>query len=221
MKEKLITFTSDDSQFSDSRIDYSGELLIDPFNLDLNINLGNYKISKLFNLNSILNEFIKSELLFNENLSLDLSILARTDSIQELFHKAEINFNIVNSKINLDNTMLINDKIGLLEVDNSNLFVKNNKLILNTDILITIKDSKRLFSILNTNKRSRKNIKNILINLNYNFFSNLIKFNKIKIDNNDVSDQLLIMMEGFNDNNINNIIRSRQLINKLLSIYEG
>tara|TARA_B110000238_G_scaffold169449_1_gene186365 strand:- start:422 stop:1906 length:1485 start_codon:yes stop_codon:yes gene_type:complete len=221
MKEKLITFVSDNSQFSDSRIDYSGELLINPFNLDLNINLGNYKISKLFNLNFLLNEFITSELLFNENLSLDLSILARTDSIQELFHKAEINFNIVNSKINLDNTMFINDKIGLLELDNSNLFVKNNKLILNTDILITIKDSKHLFSTLNTNKKSRKEIKNILINLNYNFFNNLIKFNKIKIDNNDVSDQLLIMMEGFNDNNINNIVRSRQLINKILSIYEG
>jgi hypothetical protein len=106
-------------------------------------------------------------------------------------------------------------------MDNSNLFVKNNKLILNTDILITIKDSKRLFSTLNTNKKSRKEIKNILINLNYNFFNNLIKFNKIKIDNNDVSDQLLIMMEDFNDNNFNNIVRSRQLINKILSIYEG
>jgi hypothetical protein len=221
VKEKLMTFVSDNLQLNDSSFNYSGELLINPFNLNLNINLGNYKISQLFSLNSILKEFIKSELLFNENLSLDLSILARTDSIQELFHKAEINFNIVNSKINLDNTMFINDKIGLLELDNSNLFVKNNKLILNTDILITIKDSKHLFSTLNTNKKSRKEIKNILINLNYNFFNNLIKFNKIKIDNNDVSDQLLIMMEGFNDNNINNIVRSRQLINKILSIYEG
>ena len=221
IKEKLMTFVSDNSHFRDLGIDYRGELLINPFNLDLDINLGNYKISKLFNFNSVLKEFIKSELLFNENLSLDLSIHARTDLIKELFHKAEINFNIVNSTINLDNTTFINDKIGSLEMDNSNLFVKNNKLILNTDILITIKDSKRLFSTLNTNKKSRKEIKNILINLNYNFFNNLIKFNKIKIDNNDVSDQLLIMMEDFNDNNFNNIVRSRQLINKILSIYEG
>ena len=221
VKEMLMTFVSDNSKFNDSKIKYSGELLINPFNLDLDINLGNYKISKLFNPNPILKEFIKSELLFNENLSLDLSIYAKTDAIKELFHTAEINFNIINSKINLDNTKFINDKIGLLEVDNSNLFVKNNKLILNTDILISIKDSERLFSILNTNKDSRKEIKNIFINLNYNFFSNQIKFNKIKIDQNDVSDQLLYKMEDFNDNNFNNIVRSKQLINKILNIYEG
>ena len=221
VKEMLMTFVSDNSKFNDSKIKYSGELLINPFNLDLDINLGNYKISKLFNPNPILKEFIKSELLFNENLSLDLSIYAKTDAIKELFHTAEINFNIINSKINLDNTKFINDKIGLLEVDNSNLFVKNNKLILNTDILISIKDSESLFSILNKNKDLKKEIKNIFINLNYNFFSNQIKFNKIKIDQNDVSDQLLYKMEDFNDNNFNNIVRSKQLINKILNIYEG
>ena len=150
---------SDNLQLSDSSFNYSGELLINPFNLDLNINLGNYKISQLFSLNSILKEFIKSGLLFNENLSLDLSIIARTDSINEIFQRAKINFNIVNSKINLDNTSFINDKIGLVELINSNLFVENNELILNTDVLINVKDSKRLFSFLNTNKESRKILK--------------------------------------------------------------
>ena len=221
IKEKLMTFVSDNLKVSDSIFFYNGELLINPFNLDLNINLGKYRISQLFNLNSILKEFIKSELLFNENLSLDLSILARTDSINEIFQKAKINFNIVNSKINLDNTTFINDKIGLLELNKSNLFVKNNKLILNTNVLITIKDSKRLFSFLNTNKKSRKDFKNILVNLNYDFLSNQFIFNKIKIDNKDVSDQLLNMLEDFNDNYFNNMIRSRQLINKILNIYEG
>ena len=221
VKEKLMTFVSDNLQLNDSSFNYSGELLINPFNLNLNINLGNYKISQLFSLNSILKEFIKSELLFNENLSLDLSIIARTDSINEIFQRAKINFNIVNSKINLDNTSFINDKIGLVELINSNLFVENNKLILNTDVLINVKNSKHLFSFLNTNKKSRKDIKNVLINLNYNFLSNQIKFNKIKIDNNDVSDQLLNIMEDFNDNYFNNMVRSRQLINKILNIYEG
>jgi hypothetical protein len=221
VKDKLMTFASDNSKLSGSKIDYSGELLLNPFNLDLNINMGNYKISKLFNFNSILKEFVKSKLLFNENLSLDLSILARTDTMSEIFNKAEININIVNSKINLDNSKFINNKIGLLELNNSNLFVENNKLILNADILIVIKDSKHLFSFLNTNKESRKDIKNIFINFNYDFFSNQIKFNKVKIDNNDVSNQLLNIIEEFNDNSINNIVRSRQLINKILNSYVG
>jgi len=64
-------------------------------------------------------------------------------------------------------------------------------------------------------------IKNILINLNYDYLSNEIKFNNVKIDNNDVSNEFLNVIEGFNYNNLNNLVKSKRLINKLLSIYEG
>ena len=108
-----------------------------------------------------------------------------------------------------------------MELSNSNLFLKNNELILNTNILITIKEPGRLFSILNTDKKSRKEIKNILINLDYNFLTNKIKFNNIKVDNNKVSDQFINAVEAFSDNDLNNIVRSRRLINKLFDIYDG
>ena len=216
-----MTFTSDNSRLNSSIVNYKGELLINPFNLDLDIDLGNYKISKLFSFNSILEEVVKSKLLFNENLTLNLSVLASSNSINEIFQKAEINFNIINSNINLDKTKFINDKIGFLELNNSNLFIKNDKLILNTDVMIIIEDSKQLFSLLNTNKKSRKQIKNILINFDYDFFNKQMKFNNIKIDNKDVSDNLLNVLEDFNDSSINNKVKSRQVINKIFNIYEG
>jgi hypothetical protein len=218
MKEKLITFVSNNSTLNSSKIDYKGELSINPFDLVLNIDLGNYKISQLFNLNFIIEEFFKSEILFNDNLNLDMSILAKTNVLGEIFQSAKIDFNIVNGKINFDNSTFINDKIGLLELKNSNLFIRNNKLIMNTDILIVIKNYKNLFSFLNTNKKLRKEIKNILINLEYDFLSKQIKFNSIKIDNKRVSDQFLNVLEDFNDNNL---IKSRRLINQLFNIYEG
>lgn len=222
IKEKIITFTNDNSRLNNSKINYKGELSINPFDLDLNINLGKYKISKLFTLNTILKEFLKTELLFNENLTLRLSILAETNALDEIFQNAKINFNIVNGKINLDNSTFINNKIGLLQLNKSNLFLKNNALILNTNISVTIKDSKALFSSLNTNKKSRKEIKNILVNLDYNFLNNEIKFNQVKVDNNViVKDNFLNVMDGFNDNNFNNLTKSRRLLNELLNLYEG
>ena len=222
IKEKIITFTNDNSRLNNSKINYKGELSINPFDLDLNINLGKYKISKLFTLNTILKEFLKTELLFNENLTLRLSILAETNALDEIFQNAKINFNIVNGKINLDNSTFINNKIGLLQLNKSNLFLKNNALILNTNISVTIKDSKALFSSLNTNKKSRKEIKNILVNLDYNFLNNEIKFNQVKVDNNIiVKDNFLNVMDGFNDNNFNNLTKSRRLLNELLNLYEG
>ena len=77
------------------------------------------------------------------------------------------------------------------------------------------------FLSLNTSKNSRKNIKNVLINLDYDFLSDQIKFNKVKIDNNEVSDQFLRIIEDFNDNTSNNLNKSRRLINELFNAYDG
>ena len=221
IKKKLIIFESNKSKLGGLKLNYNGELSINPFDLDLNIHLNNFRISKLFSFNTILKEFIKSELLFNDNLSLDLSIFANNNTKDEIFNNAKINFNIVNGKLNLDNTILTNDKIGLLELSNSNLFLENNELVLKTDVLITIKNSEQLFSTLNTGKKDRKKIEYIFINLDYKFLSNQIKFNNIKIDNNKVSNEFFNIIEAFNDNDLNNTIKSRRWINKLFNIYEG
>jgi len=220
-KKKLIIFESDNSRLNNSKIHYSGKLSTNPFDLDLHIDFGIYKISKLFNLNFILKEFIQTGLLFSENLSLDLSILAKTNALGEIFQNAKINFDIVNGNFNLDKTIFINNKIGLLELNNSNLYLENKELNLNTDILINIKDSKSLFSFLNTNKNSRKEIKSILINLDYNFLSSEMNFNRIIVDSNIMNDHFLSVIEDFMNNNSNNLVNSRRLLNELFRIYEG
>jgi hypothetical protein len=221
VKDNSIEFNSNNSRVNSSQANYNGKLSINPFDLDLNINLSNYKISRLFNFNPILIESLKSELLFNENISLNTSLIINSNTNEEIFHNAQIHFNILNGKVNLDSSKFVNEDIGLLELSNSNLFFENNKLILNTDILLDIKNSNALFSFLNTSKKSRKEIRNILINLNYDFLSNEIEFNNVKIDNIEVSTQFFNIIEGFKDNNLNNLIKTRVLLNELLSIYEG
>jgi hypothetical protein len=203
------------------KINYTGELSINPFDLNFDIHLGNYKISKLFSINPILIEFIKSGLLFNENISVNTFLTVKSNHKNEIFHKAEINFNIINGKIDFDNTKLENDDIGLMQVSNSNLFFKNNELVFNGDISIDIRNSENLFSLLNTNKFARKDLQTILINLDYNFLSNKIKFNNLKINNLDVDDQLLTIIDGFNDNEQNNYNKSRRLLNQLFNAYSG
>jgi hypothetical protein len=221
IKEKLIIFKSNNSRMVNFQLDYAGKLSINPFDLNLDIYMGNYKISKLFNINPVLIQFIKSGLLYNENISIKNSIIINSNEKKDLFQSAKINFNIVNGKFNLDNTTFVADNIGSLELSNSNLLLKNDNLTLNTNILFKVKNSEALFSFLNTSKKSRKLIKNILINLDYDFLMNEIKFNSVKIDNKDVNDQFLNAIEGFTDNDLNNSIKSKRLINKLFSIYEG
>tara|TARA_B100000787_G_scaffold43405_1_gene30918 strand:+ start:702 stop:2186 length:1485 start_codon:yes stop_codon:yes gene_type:complete len=221
IKNKLVTFTSDNSKINNSQISYNGKLSINPFDLDLNIDLNNYRISKVLNINPILGEFIKSGLLFNDNISLNTSLVVKSNANQEIFQDAKINLHIVNGKIDLNKTSLSNNDIGSLELNNSNLFFKDDKLIFGGDIFVDIKNTNRFFSFLNTNKSLRRDLKSIIINFEYNFSNNKIKFKNITIDNKDVSDQLLPIIENFNESSINNINIGRSLINELLSNYDG
>ena len=192
-----------------------------PFDLDLNIDLNNYKILELFNQNSILSEFIKSGLLHNSNVSIRASIISNANKRNKIYQSSKINFRIKDGLIDFNNTLFINDKIGSLRLNDSNLFFKDDKLILKTDIFVDIQNLDNLFSFLNTEKLSRKKIKNILVNLDYNFMSNEIEFNKVTIDNVKVSDQFLTVLESFDKNNSNNLVKIRRLLNKLINIYEG
>ena len=221
IEEKLIIFKSDNSRTNNSQVSYSGKLSINPFDLNLKINIDNHKISKIFDINPILIEFIKSGLLFNDNINVNTSITINSSAKNEIFQNAKINFHINNGTIDFNKTNFVNDNIGSIQVSNSNLFLKDNKLILNSNFLINVKNSKKLFSFLNTSKSSRKDFKNIFINLDYDLLANEIKFHDIKVDNEDISDQLLIIIEDFSDNNFNNFNKSRRLLNKILKAYAG
>jgi len=221
IKDQIVIFQSDGSRVYNSKIDYNGQLVINPFDLNLKINLYNYKISNLFTPNSIINEFIKSGLLFNENISVHTLVNIESTKKDEIFNEAKLELRVLNGKISFDNSIFINNNIGLIEVSNSDLFLENDKLILTSNLSIDIKDTDELFSFLNTNKKSRKNIKSIKLNIIYDFLSNEIAFKNIKIDDNGVSDQFNNIAEGFIDNNSNNLTKSRKLLNELIDLYEG
>ena len=219
--DQSITFESNNSRMYNSKLNYNGRLAITPFDLDLKIDLDNYKISNLFSSNSIINEFIRSELLFNENISVNALINIKSKITDKIFHDANIKLNILNGKINFNNSVFINNDIGLLKITNSNLFLDNDKLTVNANLSISIKDTNKLFSFLNTSKKSRKNIKNVKFNIIYDFLSNQIEFKNIKVNNNEQSDEFLHIIEGFSDNNFNNLTKSRRLLNELIKLYEG
>ena len=221
INDQIVIFQSDFSRVYNSKISYNGQLTINPFDLNLKINLDDHKISNLFILNSIINEFIKSGLFFNENISVHTLVNIKSEKKDEIFNEAKLELRILNGKISFDNTIFINNDIGLIKVSNSDLFLENDKLILTADLLIDIKNTDSLFSFLNTSKKLRKDIKNIKLNIIYDFLSNEIAFKNIKIDGNKVSDQFYNIAEGFSDNNSNNLTKSRRLLNELIGLYEG
>ena len=221
IKDQIAIFQSDGSRIYNSKIDYNGQLAINPFDLNLKINLYDYKISNLFTPNSIINEFIKSGLLFNENISVQTLVNIKSTKKDEIFNEAKLELRILNGKISFDKSVFINNNIGLMEISNSDLFLDNDKLFLSSNLSIDIKDIDKLYSFLNTSKNSRKNIRNIKLNIIYDFLSNQIELKNIKINDNDVSSQFNNIAEGFIDINSNNLTKSRKLLNELINLYDG
>ncbi len=221
IKDQIAIFQSDGSRIYNSKIDYNGQLAINPFDLNLKINLYDYKISNLFTKNSIINEFIKSGLLFNENISVQTLVNIKSNKKDEIFNEAKLELRILNGKISFDKSVFINNNIGLMEISNSDLFLDNDKLFLSSNLSIDIKDIDKLYSFLNTSKNSRKNIRNIKLNIIYDFLSNQIELKNIKINDNDVSSQFNNIAEGFIDINSNNLTKSRKLLNELINLYDG
>ena len=221
IKDQTAIFQSDGSRIYNSKIDYNGQLAINPFDLNLKINLYDYKISNLFTPNSIINEFIKSGLLFNENISVQTLVNIKSTKKDEIFNEAKLELRILNGKISFDKSVFINNNIGLMEISNSDLFLDNDKLFLSSNLSIDIKDIDKLYSFLNTSKNSRKNIRNIKLNIIYDFLSNQIELKNIKINDNDVSSQFNNIAEGFIDINSNNLTKSRKLLNELINLYDG
>ena len=132
-------------------------------------------------------------------------------------------FKIVNGEINFDQTKLINDKIGFLEMSNSNLYLKNNDLILNSNIIFNINNAEKLFSFFQTPKKYRKPIKNIFVNFDYDLLRKELIINKIKIDEDEVenNNQVLDVVRDINNIEGYNLNKIKRVINKLFSVYMG
>ena len=219
--KNIIIFESSNSRVNNSKINYNGMISTNPFDLNLDINLSDYKIVNIFDMNSILIEFIKTGLLFDENISANNLITLNSNIKEEIFQEARIKIIIKNGKINLNETIFVNKRIGSLEFKNSRLFFENKNLKLNSDIMIKIKDPNKLFAFLLTSKKARKPIKNILVNLDYDFSTNLIKFNNVIIDDKKINDKLLAIIRNFDGYSINNLNKTRLILNDFFSSYEG
>ena len=219
--DDLIFFNSDSSKIKGTNLEYKGILSFNPFDLSIDVDLKNYSLFRLLSTDSIMSELIKNKLLFNQNISVNSSINLKTGSKEEIFNLAKINFNIISGKINLDKTKLINKKIGLLELDNSDLFFEEGKLILNSDVSIDIQNTDNLYSFLQTSKKYRKPLQKIFINFDYIFLTNQIIINNLKIDNIKVDDKSLNIIDEFNNLSGNNLNKSRFILNKFFAAYAG
>lgn len=206
IKDNQITIKSKKGDKLYQNIDYEGLINIDPFDLQLNINLNQIDIFKVFSLMSIFEELLNLDLIYNKNLNAKVSLNSKNISKNKLFNSLIFFVNFNNGNINIDQTKLNNDKIGDLEILNSSFEKINNELVFNSYFNFNIIDQIEFYRLFQITKKNRKNLKNIEFDIEYNFFLKKMILNDLKINtmnkNDNITDQEKIdeIIENFNLN---------------------
>ena len=180
------------------------------------------KKSKLLNPNSILVQFLKTEIPNNKNLYVNTSINAKKIAFFRDLINLELKVKISEGLIDINETSLSwLDNIDF-KISDSLLYMKDNNLILDAFISMKIHDYNEVYKFFQTPRNYRKEIKKIEFNLNYNFDQFTAKLNDIKIDNlfnkkiNKNLKQLIL-----NDNKLQNRIYFKNLMQKVIKHYAG
>ena len=204
---------------------YNGKVSLNPFSLDLNINLPKLSKKEIFNFIIFFTEILKTNLLFNPSISANIKV--DTDKIISgvIFDKFKIFLNLNNGKIDIDNSILTSNKIGDLSMDYSSIYIKKENLIFSGSFKFQIKNQSNFYKIFQISKKNRILIKNIFFDVDMNFFNNNLIVKNIRIDegdiiSNDIFDNFLNEMNSVDLSN-KNWIYIKRFTSKLIELYDG
>ncbi len=224
-KENSILLESENSKVFNSFIKYDGKINIKPFFIDLNIDLEKINLNKIFTKNPIIKEILFSKIIFDENLSAKINI--KSNNIKnKLFEKINFNLNVDGGSINLNESILFNEKIGKLNLKNSSFLFENDELIFNGYFNFKIINQNEFYRTFVVPKRNRKLLENIDFNIQYNLLKNQLKIIDIIINDKTTNniDNIEEILKTYNTQEIlqiTNWIDLKNFVNKIFDNYFG
>ena len=190
--------------------------------MNLEGDLKKINILHLINSNSLIPQFLKTEIFNNKNLNVNLRLLG--DTLKDFNDFTEINLNskIQEGLIDIDNSKFTwRNNINFSFVD-SLIYSKEGELILDSKLNININDIDEVYKFLLTPKIYRNKLSNIKANLFYNFDQNTLSLNNILIDsksNPELNKMLQTLI--FKKNKLQNRVYLKSILNKALKFYAG
>ena len=223
IQKNSFIFKSNNSNLLNNNISYDGEMSFKPFYLSLNLDLDKVNLLKVFNQDSVLIELLKSEIFYNDNLNLLVSLKAPKITKTKIFKNLILNFKIEQGMIDFNDTNVELSKIGSANLSNTNLFFNEGELELNGELTLKIDDKDKFYKFLQTKKNSRKMINNIKINFNYNIQKDVFEFNNILIDDKKSSIEIENFISNYNleKKSFKNLIEIKNFANKVFNNYDG
>ncbi len=204
------------------KFSYMGKFNLKPFYSNITGNTNNLNLSPLFSSNAIIKELLKTEILNNKNIDFNLIIVGNNIKEFNDFKNVLLKSKIQEGLVDIDQSKITWKNNINFEFLNSLIFVKEGKLILDSNVEISINNVNELYKFLHTPKNLRKKISKVNINFFYLFDEKSIKIKNVRIDgkilekSNYNFDEILLKK-----NNLQNKIYFKNLLNRVIKSYAG
>ena len=209
-------------KLQNSEFSYLGKFNFKPFYSNIAGNTNKLNFSPLFSSNAIIKELLKTEILNNKNIDFNLNISGNSIKQFDDFKNILIKSKIQEGLVDIDQSKMTWKNNINFEFLDSLIFVKQGKLILDSNVDININNTDELYKFLLTPKNLRKKISKVNVNFIYLFDEKNIKVKNIKIDGISLEkskysfDDILLK-----ENNLQNKIYLKNLLNEVIKNYVG
>jgi hypothetical protein len=201
---------------------YRGLVNFSPFYSTFRGDIDRINLSSFFNTNSFFVQLLKTEILNNQNLNIDISIDAKKFLHYQNFTEIFFNFKIKEGLLDIDDTKFKWKKYADFKISDSLIYLDKNQLILNAKLSIDIKNDNEIYKVLQISKNLRPKIKTLELNFNYNFDQQLVDFNDVKINSKINEDVTKILKKiVIKDNKLQNKIYFKNIIKDSIIAYVG
>ena len=201
---------------------YKGAINFIPFFSEISGDIDIINLDKLFNPDTILVQLLKSELLNNKNLNINGIINAEQIIPFRDLNNLVFKFRIEDGLLDISETKFSWLDYVDFQIFDSLLYVKDNNLVLDGDILIDIHNSSEIYKFFQTPRNYRKKINKIKFNFSYNFDQEITNLNNIEIDNLANPEVNNILGQFISKETIlQNRIYFKSLINEAIKSYAG
>ena len=214
--KKSLIYKSEDDDF------YEGKIEFKPFYLTGDFNYKNLNLKNVVNNKFVIMEFLRSEILNNQNLNLDLNLnvqnILNTNRLNNLFLK----IGIVEGYINLSKSSIMWDEDLTIRLNESYLDINENNINLIGNLTFEFHKINNFYKLYQIKKDKRKDIETIEIDFLYNLSENNFSFDNPKVDNK-INLRLEKLIENFNkkESRFFNKITFKNFINEFLNAYAG
>lgn len=220
-KKNIFEFDLFD-KFENANFTYNGKINFKPFYSSLKGNAIEQNFAYLFDVNSIIPQLLKTEILNNKNIELKLNINANKILNFNSFMNIILNARVSGGLIDIDGSSFKWKNYASFKLLDSLIYVKNGELLLDGKSQIIVNDYNEIYKFLVTPKNLRKKINIIDLNYIYNFDQKVINLDDIRIDNKfDNNINKIIKNITIKNNVLQNKIYLKNLLNKIIKSYSG